>query len=277
MLTTIEQQQFIEDGFVKVSSFIPPQLLQKLQTLFDQLMNFTDLEGKVIHENNGLTFITNIEEICKRGNLAALELLGYPPLLSIAKQLCGDDFFMIQEFAVIKNAGDGMPVLWHLDMQHERKGKCFTVGFYLDGVEKGDGALKVVPGSHVSNKSICELSKEPCIEIPAHAGDILIHDMMLAHCSDPMNKNKLRRVIYFEFLSAAHVREENIYHEALIERRTKLLPLAADFYRLQNRNIISQIDQGDMLSHSEILEELSIIYNEKIRARPSTYCFDLNT
>lgn len=275
-MTNSEQQQFREAGFVKIGSFIPPQLLQKLQLLFDELMNFTDLEGKVMHENNGRQFITNIEQICRRGNLAALELLGYPPLLAIAKQICGDDYFMIQEFAVIKNAGDGMPVLWHLDMLHERKGNCFTVGIYLDPVDEGDGALKVVPGSHLSNKPICELSKEPHIEVPALAGDILIHDMMLAHCSDPMQKNKWRRVIYFEFLSATHVRIENIYDEELIERRTKLLPIAAAFYESQNAQKTDQLDNQELTIHKDVLEKLSIIYSEHIRARPSTYCFELN-
>ncbi|MBX9781894.1 MAG: phytanoyl-CoA dioxygenase family protein [Chitinophagaceae bacterium] len=275
MLTTTEEKQFNEEGFVMIPSFIPEPLLKKLQLLFDELMDFSDTNGKAIHENNGQKFITNLEEICRRGNLAALELLGYPPLLEIAKQICGDDFFMKQEFAVIKNLGDDMPVLWHLDMLHERKGKCFTVGFYLDGVEAGDGALKVVPGSHVSAKTICELSKESFIEAPAQAGDILIHDMMLAHSSEPLRKNKLRRVIYFEFLSAAHVRAENIYGDELIERRKKMIPLAMEYYAAQQKRE-TEIAESGAVVQSNAQEALAFVYSDQIRARPSAYCLEFH-
>jgi ectoine hydroxylase-related dioxygenase (phytanoyl-CoA dioxygenase family) len=204
--------------------------------------------------------------------------LGYPPILEIAEQICGNDFFLIQEFAVIKNLGDELPVYWHQDMWHRRSGHCFTMGIYLDDANEGDGALRVVPSSHLSNKNICELSKEPSVEVPMQAGDILIHDMMLAHSSRPLTKNSLRRVIYFEFLSAVHVAAENIYTKELAERRTRLHYAATRQYLLvhpeENQfthllpNPCASDDKKDI---KEILEE---IYSLPINARPSTYCFD---
>ena len=114
-------------------------------------------------------------------------------------------FFLIQEFAFIKNLGDELPVYWNQDMVHHRNGNCFTMGIYLDNADEDDGALRVVPSSHLSNKNICELSKDPSVELPMKEDDILIHDMMLAHSSGLFKRNHLRRVIYFEFLSATHV------------------------------------------------------------------------
>ena len=278
LLDTELQNQFKQEGYVKLSFTIPQNILKKLTNFFDKEMDIsiTDHEKAIIH-SNGKSYVTSLENICSKGKLECLELLGFPPILKTAEMLCGNDFFMIQEFAVIKSLGDNLPVLWHQDMYHQRKGTCFTMGIYIDDANEGDGALRVVPKSHLSNQSICALSKQPSIEIPMKAGEILIHDMMLAHCSDPMTKNNLRRVIYFEFLSTKHVIAENIYTTNLIERRTKLIFASTKFYKQQN-SLLEQFVHSRKASDEDetksIEEIIAFIYAQKIHARPSTYCFD---
>lgn len=280
MLSADQLKKFNTTGFLQIPALIPAALLHKLRELFNELMVPDEPIEKAIHENKGIKFVTNLENLCKQGNLSCLELLAFPPVLEIAQQICGNDFFLIQEFAVIKHLGDELPVLWHQDMVHRRTGNCFTMGIYLDDANEEDGALRVVPGSHISGKNICELSKEPFEEAPMKAGDLLIHDMMLAHYSEPLQKNQLRRVIYFEFLSAAHVLNEGIYNKELVERRSRLLFAAVRHYQLQYPgekafalpmpNAVA--DDGEK-PVPQILEE---IYSLPINARPSTYCIDNN-
>lgn len=271
-LSALQLSSFHEKGFIKIPGIIPAALLSRLRQLFDELMNDeTDTEGKAYYPQNGINYVTNLEHICRRGNLSCLELLGSPFMLEIAAQICGPDFFMIQEFAVIKNKGDGLPVYWHQDMVHERTGQCFTVGIYLDEVEEHDGALRVVPGSHLAGKEICELCKQPFIEVPMEAGDILIHDMMLAHSSRPMEKREKRRVIYFEFLSRQQVLQENIYSEELIQNRMQLLETAIRYYR----QLHEQDNDETGNQETDIHAALADIYSYKLRPRPSTYCFEV--
>lgn len=278
MLSSEQFDQFREKGYLRLPGMIPADLLEKLHDLFDQLMNDTeDPVDKVLHQHKGKIYVTNLENVCNKGNRSCLELLGSPFILSIAERICGPDFFLIQEFAVNKINGDELPVLWHQDMFNEQKGVCFTMGIYLDDVDEGDGALKVVPGSHLMGKDICELSKLPYIEVPMKKGDILIHDMMLAHSSEPLTKRELRRVIYFEFLSAAHVAAENIYTPALVERRSRLHHAAIRFHKELHPEMISfessikQPEGDENLSVGEILNQ---IYSAPINARPSAYCFE---
>jgi hypothetical protein len=278
MITATGLDTFHQQGFLKIPGLIPVSLMKKLHQLFDKLMIPDVPIEKVIHENKGKKYVTNLENICYKGNLAALELLGFPPILEMAQAICGNDFFLIQEFAVIKNLGDELPVLWHQDMLHHRTGNCFTMGIYLDDANENDGALRVVPKSHLMGKPICELSKEPFIEAPMKAGDILIHDMMLAHYSEPLNKNALRRVLYFEFLSAAHVLNENIYAKELVDRRTRLLFAAARRYRALHPGekqfalpMANPSPDDDTKSMEAVLTE---IYSQAINARPSAYCFE---
>jgi ectoine hydroxylase-related dioxygenase (phytanoyl-CoA dioxygenase family) len=270
---------FTTNGYLRLPNILPASLLQKLNVLFYELLNTENSTTyKVVHVNKGNKYVASVENVCNKGNLACLELLGYPTILKIAEQICGADFFMIQEFAVIKTLGDEVPVLWHQDMHNERKGNCFTMGIYLDDANEGDGALKIIPQSHLSKKDICEIIKEPSIEIPMQAGGILLHDMMLAHSSDPIKINNMRRVIYFEFLSATHVRAESIYTEDLIKRRTKLIFLAIYLYNKNNANeeqFVHNKENIIEINEENFGEILNEIYAEQIRARPSAYCFTI--
>lgn len=278
ILTTSQKDFFLKEGYLKLHFTIPPKLLKKLHSFFEIEMNVnSDNIEKVVNVTNNKSFVTSLENICSKGDFSCLELLGFAPILETAAFLCGEDFFMIQEFAVMKSLGDNLPVLWHQDMHHQRNGTCFTMGIYLDDAHEGDGALQIVPKSHLSQKGICDLQKEPSIPVPMKAGQILIHDMMLAHSSEPLQKNSLRRVIYFEFLSTSHVLKEGIYSEQLIVRRTKLLFAATKFYALQNptdRQFLHKRKQDEEDELKTVEELLLEIYALPINARPSTYCFE---
>jgi len=281
-LTSEQLDSFLSEGYCKIPGIIPPTLLKRLRQLFDELMYKEEFkEERSYNFANGHNHVTNLENLCHKGNLAALELLGSPFMLEIAAQICGPDFFLIQEFAVIKNAGDELPVLWHQDMMHERTGRCFTVGIYLDEVKENDGALRVVPGSHLSGKSICALKEEPFIEVPMQAGDILIHDMMLAHASEPMLQQSIRRVLYFEFLSRKQVLHEKIYTEALINNRTRLLAAAMYYYKNlhpEEKPFVWEYEgAASFLPVTNLPHTLKQIYSMPINARVSTYCFEHQT
>lgn len=278
MLTPQQLGEFGSQGFLKLPSVVPADLLASLDLLFDQLLVVEEGIGKTITCSGNGEFVTNVDTLCDRGNLACLELFGLPAILEMAWQICGDDFFPIQEWAVIKHLGDELPVLWHQDMVHRRTGRCFTMGIYLDRADEGDGALRVIPGSHESGRDICSLKDDPFIEIPMAAGDILIHDMMLAHCSEPLTRNQQRRVIYVEFLSAAHVAREAIYAPDLVARRTRLKYAASRLFAMRNpeQRAFDQLtaDPEPLDDLSDIRRALAEIYSAPINARPSSYCIN---
>ncbi len=104
--------QFTTEGYLKINDFLPLPLLEKLKTFFKSEMDLdSNNEGKAFYANKGKKYVPNLDNICNKKDLSCLELLGYPPILQIGQQICGDDFFMIQEFAVMKNLGDELPVL----------------------------------------------------------------------------------------------------------------------------------------------------------------------
>jgi ectoine hydroxylase-related dioxygenase (phytanoyl-CoA dioxygenase family) len=279
-LSKTQLEAFTQEGYTILPNTLPPMLLKKLRLLFDEKMNSSDETDKAVNAVNGQNYITNIEYLFKSNNLACLELLGLPFILETAETICGPGFFLIQEFAVIKMLGDNIEVLWHQDMLHQRTGKCFTMGIYLDDADAGDGCLRVVPKSHTSGKDICTLKQEPYINVPVKAGDILIHDMMLAHASGPMQHNPLRRVIYFEFLSVEQAVGENIYTEEQLYDRMRLIQLAIEYYQIQHPGE-KKFDWKNTLaipaeSIDSVHEILSDIHRVKSLGKPSAYCFENN-
>lgn len=266
------------DGFTVLHNFVPAALLQKLRLLIDEKMNSSDLSDKAFSTANGQNFVCNIEFLFKHENLACLELLGWPCLLEVVETICGPDFFLIQEFAVIKMLGDKTEVLWHQDMLHQQTGNCFTLGIYLDDANAEDGCLRVVPASHNSDKDICILKNEPYKNVPVEAGDILIHDMKLAHSSGIMQHNPLRRVIYFEFLSFKQAVGENIYEAEQLYNRMRLTQLAVAYYHKQNpgekkfewKNTLAIPAESDDAVHAIIAD----IHSSKSLGKPSAYCFE---
>ncbi len=269
---------FNAEGYLVLPRAVPAPLLLKMQQLFDELMEENNTTERAVNIHNGQSYINNLEKLCRKGNLSCLELLGTPFILETAQSICGPDFFLIQEFAVIKMLGDNLPVLWHQDMLHKRTGQCFTMGIYLDDADADDGALRIVPKSHISGKPICAAKDDPSVEALMKAGDILIHDMMLAHSSGLMKHNPIRRVLYFEFLSVSHVRNESIYSEELLVNRMQLLQIAIDFYREQhpaNEYFYWSNPLGvSRMQDKTMKEELEEIYKNEVHAKPSTYCFE---
>lgn len=269
--------RFINDGFFILPAVIPSGLLQKLHNLFEEEMNDPFSTRKAINTVNGKSYIPNIDHLLTCNNQAALELLGFPPILEAAAHICGEDFFLIQEFAVIKMLGDNTVIDWHKDFLHQRSGRCFNMGIYLDDAEEGDGALQVVPGSHRSDEDICVLKNLPSVAVPVKAGDILGHDMLLAHASWPLQRNTIRRVIYFEFLSYSQAIRENLYKEEQLINRFRLIRLAISYYQ----HLHPDEKKFEWRAPVELPEEmpgttaaiLADIHNQPALGKPSAYCF----
>ncbi len=278
-LTQNELDIFNREGYLRIEQAIPPGLLLRLQQLFQQLTETEQNNTELVQfRKNGKLYTSNIELVCNKGSLEVLELLAHPFILHIAETICGHDFFPVQDFAVIKMLGSDDKVLWHLDMQNRRSAPSFTMGIYLDDASEQEGALRVVPRSHTSGKDICTLARETSVAVAAKAGDMIIHDMLTAHCSGVLTHNSIRRVIYFEFLSPQLVREEAIYTEELITRRTRLIAAALKHYRQQHPQAHCfewrHSRAAELALQGPVRHALDIIYRTPVHARPSDYCFD---
>ena len=80
----------------------------------------------------------------------------------------------------------------------------FTIRIHLDDTDENNGALKVIPGSHLknimrANDPNLNLKKEELC--PVRAGGVMVMRPLLMHASDRTRSNNQRRVIHIEFNS----------------------------------------------------------------------------
>lgn len=278
-LNATQKEHFIENGFLKLPQAISPLLLNQLRDSVDAMCSAENqLSDCTVLESSNKNFVVAIDKIIAKSNPIFAELLGSPLLLSIAESLCGVDFFPVQDFIVIKTLGDQNEIKWHQDVITEAHEKTFMIGFYLDPANDENGALRVIPKSHKSNLSICELQKMEYQSLDMEAGDVLIHNLKIAHSSGELTSFPQRRVVYFEFMSTKEILNEQVYPESFVELRTRLIPNAILCFQQKYREAIpfkwNHPEKDKYVPNSNPHSFIQELYQEPKKVKAANYCFD---
>jgi ectoine hydroxylase-related dioxygenase (phytanoyl-CoA dioxygenase family) len=239
---TPEQIQFYDDnGYLILRNWIGGALLERLHNAghvwIEQGMNAAEDDPNKIdylfaQRSSGKRAMWRVDYVHNKGQAASLELLGSPQVLGVAESMCGANFVPTYESMVFKQEGDGEAIKWHQDATHPRSHRIFNYDLYLDASLSGGGALWVIPGTHYQKQDICLLTdtygwQAPgAIEVEMHAGDVLLHDVMVVHGSPHTEGNRLRRTIYYEFRAAEEIVQDGPWDRTWIDQRMRLIPLA---------------------------------------------------
>lgn len=108
--------------------------------------------------------------------------------------------------AIVKIPLIGSTVPWHRDRVADvvAPGKMVNLSLYLADAEESNGCLHVIPGSHrqPGNLSVEDLRQEqPILNVTASAGDVVLHDVRLAHDSGGNSSADLVIRIVVEYAS----------------------------------------------------------------------------
>lgn len=248
-LSDDEVAQFDDQGFLILRNRVPADLLQRLQAAAQQWIQdgrqATDddpnqSDYKFSNRLNGARTMYRVDYLHNKNQLASLELLGSPAILGIAESLAGPNFVPTYESLVFKDNGDGAVINWHQDAVHPRNYRIFNIDVYLDASRKGEGSLRVAPGSQRQTVDICQLEQEygwdapGVIQTELDPGDVLIHDVMLVHGSEAVTGNRLRRTLYYEFRPAEQIMAEGPWDADWVDQRLRLIPLGLKEYATQH-------------------------------------------
>jgi ectoine hydroxylase-related dioxygenase (phytanoyl-CoA dioxygenase family) len=82
-----------------------------------------------------------------------------------------------------------------------------AVRIHLDPCTEQNGALRVIPGSHlqgrVSAKQVVRISASPAVSCAVAGGGVLLMRPLLLHASSACQSPRHRRVIHLEFAARA--------------------------------------------------------------------------
>ncbi|MGF7074790.1 phytanoyl-CoA dioxygenase family protein [Mucilaginibacter sp. 3215] len=150
-------------------------------------------------------------------------------LKNIISDIFGDGYFVVKSIYFDKPGSSNWFVAWHQDLTISVDGKIdiagyspwtvkqnqfavqpplhilqdnFTVRIHLDDTNENNGALKVLPGSHLKEiyrPENIDWQQETEVSCNVQAGGIMIMRPLLMHASSRTTNNKKRRVAHIEF------------------------------------------------------------------------------
>lgn len=153
-------------------------------------------------------------------------------LKAVINQLFGQQYFVVKSIYFDKPESSNWFVAYHQDLtisvneRHEIAGfgpwtvkqgqfgvqppleiltQNFTIRIHLDDTDKGNGALRVIPGSHkkgIYRPEDIDWSKESEQTCDVPKGGIMIMRPLLLHASSRSTDERRRRVIHIEFAAS---------------------------------------------------------------------------
>lgn len=200
----IDREQLHRDGYALLRQAIPAEWLGELRAAFDAGVKSSD-QWPVPRSPNWrhslLDLDSKVQAVCR-----------LPEMLAVVGELIGERFFLAQVEGREPLAGGGHQPL-HRDLAGQRPGDTVNALAYFDDYGPGNGATRIVPGSHRAKQGEppFDLNDESrSVQLVGSAGDILVFDADLVHAGSLNLSGGRRRSIligyYSERLYASHLK-----------------------------------------------------------------------
>jgi hypothetical protein len=205
-------QEFKAKGFCLLENSFPQPLLRQWRELTLEIEKecLKKHEQGIIQTNVGMSVEQTGPKLLRYNDVyqdkpeLTYTTLSSDILLNLMKTFCGKSAVPLQMDVVYKQQYPQPVTRWHQDALHNREFPYINIGIYLDDAHENDGCLTYVPESQKQAHNIQALAEEygwdipGAIDVPAKAGDIVVHDMMTLHGSKPKRSAGVRRTLYIE-------------------------------------------------------------------------------
>lgn len=170
-----------------------------------------------------------------------LDYLLAPRLLDIVECIVGPNIVLWSSHFISKDPFVGRATPWHEDSAYwsgrlSRYDRLVTVWLALDEVDRSNGCMQVIPGSHLNGgfssygpvdeatntfpSEIVDLDLTQAVALELHRGECSLHDGRMRHGAEP-NRSGRRRLGYtMRYLSAevTVIPEKNVGHRLWLAR-----------------------------------------------------------
>lgn len=199
----IDRDALQRDGYVLLRGAIPAAWLAGLRATFDA--GVLPSHAWPVPRGHGwrhalVDLDPTVQAVCR-----------LPAVLAAAGALIGERFFLAQVEGREPLQGAGHQSL-HRDLSAERRGDTVNALAFFDDYGPGNGATRLVPGSHrpaTRDAPLDPADEARAVQLSGHAGDILVFDADLLHGASLNPSGARRRSILFGFFAeprhAAHL------------------------------------------------------------------------
>lgn len=196
------KNQLHDIGAVKIPNFFSASELSNINKITnDYIKNWERVKGVDKDywwfDKDGKHVLFRIHNLEKKHS-EIVHLTNNQKLVQLAKKIFGDECGFTECALVYKAPYSSAAVPWHKDPVDTGPHTVFNFSIYLDYSDKNNGALEIVPKSHLTDQSSIDRDSEIFV-MEAKPGDVVVHDVRVFHGSDATNDPRPRRSIVIEF------------------------------------------------------------------------------
>jgi phytanoyl-CoA hydroxylase len=222
-LTSRQTNFYTEHGYLAYGPLLDAAELELLRREYDQEFeraiedqSCRDLsKGETAAGQDKPRQLYQITQLCER-NIHFRRLLFKPELLDLVEALIGPNIMLFEDQALWKPALTGGRVFWHQDNAYwhcspENLVSCWLT---LDDVERENGAMQIIPGSHLRSTTHDSADKEEvllksavtpeeeadAVVVDLPAGGCMFHHCRTLHCTAPNTTQRQRRAYAMHFM-----------------------------------------------------------------------------
>lgn len=225
-LSPAQIAQFQTDGYLPIGKLLDDDLVDRLRAEYDRL--FTEARETGNYRNLAIDNTDSVQEkadadgqmlqimqVCER-SLLYRQLLYDDRILDVVQCLLGPNIQLFHDQALYKPASQGESVFWHQDNAYWQcaPANLLSCWLTLDDVNRENGAMHVIPGSHLSaishqhsestnalldSSDHVDINRATVIDLPA--GGVMFHHCQTLHHTPPNKTNRQRRALAIHFMT----------------------------------------------------------------------------
>ena len=204
--------QFNEKGYIAPLDVFSAEEMAVHRTAFDQLMEEAGASGGNSYSINGW----------HKTHTAVYDLVTEARILDYLQDLLGENLVCWGTHYFCKMPGDGKQVSWHQDASYWplTPSKTVTVWLAIDDADAENGAMQIIPGSHLHGQIAFKESRaeennvlnqtavgpldygDAPVLLALRAGQISLHTDLLLHGSEPNTSNRRRCGLTMRYVPA---------------------------------------------------------------------------
>ena len=210
-LASEQVEQYNEKGYVFPVDIFSQSEIESIRSYFDELL------PKALEAGWNSYELTNWHKHCQ----GVWDIVTDSRIIDVMEDMLGETVILRHSHFFAKLPGDGMRVSWHQDASYWplTPSKVVSAWLAIDDVDLGNGAMQVIPGSHlraqvefrdstadehnVLNQTVenPEEHGDPPVALELKAGQISLHSDWVLHGSEPNESNRRRCGLAMRYLS----------------------------------------------------------------------------
>ncbi len=220
VLTSNQIDSFREDGYLSYGPLLDDSELGTLREAYDREFGLAQQSGEFrnLVGADGAAYDANsrmlqIMQMCER-SIHFMKMVYDSRILDVVADLLGPNIMLFHDQALWKPALSGGPVHWHQDNGYWKchPANLISCWLTLDDVDDSNGAMNVIPGSHlkpVTHEAASDTdrllntqvdsSEAVVVELPA--GGCMFHHCLTLHHTKPNRSERTRRAFAIHFMT----------------------------------------------------------------------------